>query len=419
MKSCEPQEFVSTRHAARPKRATVWLWVGFAMAMFVSGCASLPRPELDARIQAASRDAPDDPAIQARLAEIEASRERERGVSALNEIEIRAGDEWDDEHEITGLVRVPIENPGAVRAQRRVHRAETEMAVGRLEEASLERRTRVCFPSVDALVHRESQQIYATYAERKRLLLGWSKELEKAGAISELTAARFEVSSRVDLVTRDPAPVLGVDDVLPVLPIVSVGVGTPRQSRAYLREAVSRHHPTVAVHRAAALRYQALVDRSRSRMWPSVRFIDGNYRHRAGSGTPDAYGGRVAFEVPFGIRQRADVGRYRALARQEESDARAVVEQQMQVALGALLELADFEVRAAEWRGLEDLATDAEEIARRWGERRLARPEQVADLLNEAFGARMAVLEARERAAVAGCTLLSMTGIPVEDWPRE
>ena len=41
-------------------------------------------------------------------------------------------------------------------------------------------------------------------------------------------------------------------------------------------------------------------------------------------------------------------------------------------------------------------------------------PLQVAALLDEAFAARTAILDARERAAIAGCTLLAMTGVPPE-----
>jgi hypothetical protein len=41
-------------------------------------------------------------------------------------------------------------------------------------------------------------------------------------------------------------------------------------------------------------------------------------------------------------------------------------------------------------------------------------------LIDEAFAAaRSALLEAQERAGSAYCTLLAMTGVPVEQWPRK
>jgi hypothetical protein len=87
--------------------------------------------------------------------------------------------------------------------------------------------------------------------------------------------------------------------------------------------------------------------------------------------------------------------------------------------LEALGELADFEARAVQWEELQALADAAEQVADRWWRDRLARPSQVAALLDQAFAARSAVLDARERAAIAGCTLLAMTGVPPEDWPRQ
>ena len=40
-------------------------------------------------------------------------------------------------------------------------------------------------------------------------------------------------------------------------------------------------------------------------------------------------------------------------------------------------------------------------------------------MLDDAFAARSTVLEARQRAGSAYCTLLAMTGVELEAWPRE
>ncbi len=87
--------------------------------------------------------------------------------------------------------------------------------------------------------------------------------------------------------------------------------------------------------------------------------------------------------------------------------------------LQALDELHAFETRSQRWRDLLRLADEAEEIADRWWRERLARPADVAALLDGAFTARSAVLEARERAGSAYCTLLAMTGVELTAWPRE
>ena len=97
----------------------------------------------------------------------------------------------------------------------------------------------------------------------------------------------------------------------------------------------------------------------------------------------------------------------------------AIVDDQIALGLRALNDVHDFESRADEWRELEQLALSAEQIVDRWRDARLAKPSSVVSLLDNAYDARIAVLEARELAASAQCTLLAMTGVRLELWPRE
>lgn len=200
---------------------------------------------------------------------------------------------------------------------------------------------------------------------------------------------------------------------MPVLPEIGARPQRLVRTLPLLRETVRSHHPSVTVRRATAERYRALSNRARSQAKPWLKFLDVSYEHESGGGGANGGGARLAFELPLGARERASAGRYQALVRREQS------EEQVHSGLRALGELADFELRTEQWQELQQLAGDAEEIAERWWRDRLARPSQVASLLDEAFAARVAVLEARERAAIAGCTLLAMTGVPPEEWPRE
>ena len=93
----------------------------------------------------------------------------------------------------------------------------------------------------------------------------------------------------------------------------------------------------------------------------------------------------------------------------------------MDLALGvhqALDDLHRFESQSADWLELLVLADRAEEIAERWWKGRVVRPRDVGALLDEAFLARTTVLEARERAGAAYCSLLSLSGVEPESWPR-
>jgi hypothetical protein len=394
--------------------------LGLAAVVLAASCAGPPAPDYGQRIEVAKRGLSDDPAIEARAAEVEAALAREQGEALVDEVELRVGDEYvESEHRVRVLARVPVRSPAELRTRREVLRAETEVAVARLEETSLERRAELCFPSVDVLVHRERESIYEVYSTRQQALLEWSEDWRSTGTLNELTAARFEIESRLNLVRREPPRPPAVEVVLPVLPEVGAGPGGLVRTLPLLRETVRRHHPSAALRRATAERYQALSERAESEAKPWLRFVDVSYRYESGDGGDHGGGGRLAFEIPLGTRERASAGRYRALVRQEQSEEQRLVDEQVRRGLEALETLADFEARAAQWRELQWLAQAAEQVADRWWQGRLARPTQVAALLDQSYAARSAVLEARERAAIAGCTLLAMTGVPPEKWPRQ
>ena len=91
----------------------------------------------------------------------------------------------------------------------------------------------------------------------------------------------------------------------------------------------------------------------------------------------------------------------------------------MRRSLIALREIDHFEARTKRWKELLTLAQQAETLAGRWRTEGLARPDDVADLVDRAYVARIAVVDAREVAGLASCSLLAMTGVALEDWPRE
>jgi hypothetical protein len=407
------------RTRAPAPRAGLGLLALAALAL-VPGCAGPPAPDYGPRIEAARRGLSDDPAIQARAAEVEAAQAREQGEALVDGVELRVGDEYvDSEHRVRVAARIPVQNPAELRTRREVLRAETEVAVARLEETSLERRAELCFPSVDVLVYRARESIYDVYAMRQKALLEWSEDWRRAGTLDELSAARFEIESRLKLATREPPRAPQVEGVLPVLPEVGSRPTGLVRTLPLLRETVRSHHPSAALRRATAERYQALSALADSQAKPWLKFVEASYRYESGAGGDHGGGGRLAFEIPFGIQEQASAGHYRALVRQEQSEEQRLVDEQVRRSLGALEELSDFEARAAQWQELKWLAEAAEQIADRWWQGRLARPSQVAALLDQSFAARSAVLEARERAAIAGCTLLAMTGVPPESWPRQ
>lgn len=392
--------------------------------ILAAACATQPAPRDDheLRIEQTQNEL-DDPVLEAQRAAVEAARANEQRPKLVDRVELRAAEDYlGREHQVRALARVKVRHPLELRAERDVLRAETDIEVARLAEATLERRVELCFPSIDALVHEEQSRIFTDYTLRQQILLDWNENWRESGVIDELSGTRFELDSRVKLATRQPLPIAEHAPISMPLPEIGAGVGELVRDSEYLRATVRSHHPSARVHRATADRYLRLAERARARGLPGLRFVDVSYRHRTqhhATGSRDGVGGQVAFEIPFGGGSRAEIARFDALVRKQRFEGNALVEEQMSLSLQALSDIHDFEARADQWRELEELAADADQVADRWWKSRLARPAQVASLLDEAYAARIAVLEARERAANARCTLLAMTGVAPDAWPRK
>ena len=396
------------------------VWVGLIILAMTFACASPPPPseELNERIEKAERGLEDDPRLRARRAAIEAARARERDRQVVEEVELRVGDNYVNEHHIRVMARVPLKRPAELAAQKRVYRAETEMAVARLEETSLERRAELCFPSVEALAHEQRLMIYSDYAKRQQELIEWNSDRQRSGLVSEIEGTRFDLESRIKLTTQEPLALAFPPLIVSALPEVDTSTVPLDMDRALLREILSSHSPSVSLRRANAERYRALMERARIRTQPWIKFVDITYDHDTTTPARNGGGGKVAFQIPLGGKSYADVGRYAALAREQKDEAEGQIEERLEESLRALNEINNFELRSERWRELSALAVRAEEVADRWWRQRLASPEDVANLFDEAFAARAAVVDMRERAGLAGCTVLVVTGIPVEDWPR-
>jgi len=395
--------------------ACVWL-----LATGVAGCAKSPLPDLDRRIAEAGRGLEGDPALEARREEVAAAVARERDEPVLDEFELRVGGaSRDGDARVGTKVRVPVPDPGLIGARRAVRRAETEASLARLEETSLRRRGELCFRSIAAEVYRESTDIYEVYARRQRRLLEWNEEWRRSGLQSERPATQVEIEGQIKLVTRRPGPPPEPSAATVPLPPVERGRGTLVTSPELLSDLVRTHHPSASVHRALARHYEALTDRARSAGRPWFDFVDLDYAHSFETGGRDDFGGQLAFRIPFGIESRADADRYRALGRSEMLKGEALIQDQVRRSLYSLKEFQHFESNAEQWQELSELARKSEDVADRWREARLARPSQVENLIDRAYDARVAILEARERAGLAGCMVLALTGVSPDDWPRE
>jgi len=409
----------SASGAGRQRGALVRALGVLALA-WLTACSSPAPPDVSARVARAERGLENDPAIQAGVAEVEAAMARSERGRIVDEIELRVAPEISDDEDakLRLTARVPLKHPGELSAERRMDHADIDIAVSRLEERALERRAELCLPAVGAAAFAERSAIYRVYAARQRALLSWIEEGQRSGSLNELDAAQLEIELRIELATGEPAPVLQADAPRGTLPALEPAIGNLVRERETIREIVTRHHPAVGVHAAISERYRALADRSKHRARPWLRFVDFSAEPIA-QGASNEFGAQFALRVPLGGDAGAEARRYRALEQGEQRRGQVRIEEQLARAEFALAELHAYEQQVGRWQELLELADRADAVADRWWRDRLARPGRVADLFDEAFAARNAVVDARERAALARCTLLAMTGVLPAEWRRE
>lgn len=406
------------RRAARARHVVLGLLV--ILTSMLASCHGWRPPPYERRLAAAEDGLTADPAIEGRRDQVTAALARERAEVAFDEVEFRVQEDYDgDDHGVRLRARVPIPNPGELRARRRARRAETDAALALFEDAALSRRAELCRRAIESLSHAERTTLYAAYAERQRAVLEWNAEWARAGSLSEQAATRFEIETRIKLATRRPGP---------APPPVSLPLALPPpirppqrliRSPEIVRELIRANNPAVAVHDARSERYRALSKVADSERLPWLRFIDLTYEPLTRGDSDQAGGTQVAVRVPFGAGPRAAADRFQALSNGSLQEGSAVLADRTRVATVALDELDHFETNAGQWQELAELARRADGVAARWSRERLAKPADVADLTDRAYAARMAVLEAQTTAAAARCRLLAATGVAAEDWPRE
>jgi hypothetical protein len=261
-------------------------------------------------------------------------------------------------------------------------------------------------------------EIYADYASTYSRLIEWNEESRRAGRINEPTAMRFEIESRINLVTQMPDPAPLVEEAEALLPPVELPEGALVTHPELVRRMVREHSPAVSVHAAIAQRYRALSERedARGRPWPE--FFDLIYESSSDPDRREA-GAQLAVRIPLGPSASEKANRFKALSRSERRLSASEIEERVHLGLIALREIDAYERNTERWLELLQLATRAETVANRWWEQHLATLEQVRRLLDRAHEARRAVVLARDRAGTARCALLATTGVALTEWPRE
>lgn len=392
------------------------------------GCATPHKDGTDQRQEAVEKELrawgiEDDPAIEEQRAEVHAAIAAEEEEPVLDSIEVRATMMHEDDDKLQMLARLPLDNLFSADAIREAREAKTQVEIAQLNEVALQQRVLLCQPSLDRLVYAEHLDIYGEYELRQNALLEWNQEMRTAGLLDEVGAERFELSTHVSLarsIPAPPAPDSALDSAarqIAVLPTPSSSDLQLNPSVNIIREQLLLNHPGIGVHRARGKNFEALARRERTERYPTLRFVEFGFEPSAYPGDKRQYDAQIAFEIPFGRSAAASESRFRALAHGQRSAERALIERSIRKTQVAVEAINQFRRRGPHWLTLLGQADAAEEIADGRLEDRIASPKAITKLLDEIYDARMAVLQARERAGEAACNVLATTGLSANDWP--
>ncbi len=402
------------------RRASFFVY-GISFLACLTACGENRRYLVQQRIDAATSGFDEASLVQAAVARGQAALEREDAPSVLDRVALRAQDlstnNMSNGEEIRFSARLQMRNPWEVASERRAREAETDIAISKIHAASLEARVDLCRQASDAAAYDAMQEFYAWYRDQLQRTLAWNSERRSANTIDELRAERLELEGAIGLTKRAPRPVAGRPNSAYPLPDVSAPSARLVVAPSLILQTIQENQPDVAGLQATSRRYNALAQRARRRRLPWLGFLGVGYeidQHNSASNIA----GQVAVEIPFGLDQAAESRRYGALYRGEALEAEARQEELARQALAALEEIAFFDNQADQLQKLLTIAERARLLAARWLNDRLGEPMRVANLLDEAYGARDAVIAARHRAGHAGCTLLQTTGVAVSQWPR-
>ncbi len=354
---------------------------------------------------------------------LEAALARENGEVLLDGIQIRASAVNEEDTKMETLVRVPIGNILEVQAERKSRRAATEIALAKLEEATLEQQLALCLPSLHRQLQEERVAIYGEYARRQEDLIEWNRNLQKSGLLDEIQGRRFELLTRTRLGVLDPAignPSFESTDpteLMDVLPQIELHAPALKATPELIRRTIIENQPVIAVLNGNERRFQALAKRENVKQLPSLRFVDFGFEAVPYAGDTREYEAKMAFDIPFGREARANSRRFEALARAQESKTRGVIDERLHQTQIALAKINAFRATSEFWVQISQLARQSEEMADHWSENRLASPKDISKLIDSVYDARSAILKIREGAARAHCSLLHATGLTASEWP--
>jgi hypothetical protein len=315
--------------------------------------------------------------------------------------------------------RLQLERPFSMSALSESLRKEHAAARFLVDAAAASAQAATCSESVRA----RSAALRAGLVEalRARLVrsLEWLNALSSANQIDAVSAVRGVLSARRALVLGllGEAKLRNHETLGPLPELSEQGRAALDRDAGRLFERIAKSHPQVRAHLADKERLLAKERFERRNRAPWLDFVELGYGTRA-DGLDDV-SARLALGIPLDDGARGRTKKAALLAQSEEYEATGAAHTLALAAGAALSELAAFEQHAAEYLSLSAAADSAEKLADSLLAEHRGTPDKVVQLFDDAQQARLDLIELRERAGEAACTLKFATGVDYASWPRK
>ena len=393
------------------------------IALTLALCVSCGASERRQDLSDALRDFDDrgDEHLDARRKALMAQNEAAPSATVARRAELRLeGEELtrsDEESKRQVEVRVPLQNPFRLGADRQIHAAEVGVALADLRADALALDVRSCIESARFAAHGLDRMAWEDLRADLAKIDAWLIELRGGLHLSEVDLKSQLLAHKSTLLRAHPGPPPIKPLSLRVDPLkVSPPKGALKTDSETLASLLSAH-PIWQGYEAGEERLLALSDEMTARRLPWFQWLSVNIEPGRAD-RQQRVEALISLAIPLGIEERARAKVQDRRAEALRSEAKALFALHLRQLEAALLAIAEDEGRAPELIALSQETEDRRDEALAWIESRSVTPQQARGILEDAHDIRRALTRERQSAALLRCEAMALTGQHISNWPR-
>ncbi|MCA9562728.1 MAG: hypothetical protein KC561_04520, partial [Myxococcales bacterium] len=356
--------------------------------------------------------------LEADRAQIEAAERRAARRPVVENLELRLNQigledgVWDPDFDVA--IRLPLENPREVAAERDTRVAEVEVAISQYGRAELDLAVRSCESAALAHFTAIGTDIASAQSERAGLLSVWLETLYAEGVLSELDYHRLRLTLD-EAQIRPSGPAMDVE-----APSSEDTLERFRSARITTADAVlrlvSENHPDLSLDLAQAELSRSRAREERAQNAFHLEFVEIGYRPLGPRGAEEIHG-QLAVDFGWAGATRRDAEYLTLQANALDLGARQRASTLAAEAAPLLAQLNSFSARIPAIEEAWRHADSAEAILDRTLDEGSPRATDLIGLWSDIYAIRRQIADQFLDADQTACELLRVTGVSIDNWP--